>query len=67
MASRTGNRELGTLNYDVPVTISGIAHVQVSITPGGEDAARAFYGGLLALPEIPKPESLADRGGCWFA
>lgn len=46
--------------------IHGIAHVQVSIRPGGEDAARAFYGGLLGLEETPKPETLQDRGGCWF-
>lgn len=49
------------------MTITGIAHVQVGITPGGEEKARAFYGGLLGLPEIPKPESLGGRGGCWFA
>ena len=47
--------------------ITGIAHVQVAITPGGEDRARAFYGELLGLREVPKPESLADRGGAWFA
>jgi catechol 2,3-dioxygenase-like lactoylglutathione lyase family enzyme len=47
--------------------IRGIAHVQVAITPGGEEAARAFYSDLLGLPELAKPETLADRGGCWFA
>ena len=49
------------------MTIHGIAHVQVAITAGGEDAAREFYGGLLALSEVPKPETLRDRGGVWFA
>jgi catechol 2,3-dioxygenase-like lactoylglutathione lyase family enzyme len=49
------------------MSILGLAHVQLPITPGGEDAARAFYSGLLGLPEIAKPPSLADRGGCWFA
>jgi hypothetical protein len=49
------------------MAITGIAHVQVAITPGGEDCARAFYSGLLGLPELPKPRTLADRGGCWFA
>jgi len=49
------------------MTIRGIAHVQLAITPGGEDKARAFYQGLLELPEVPKPESLRDRGGVWFA
>lgn len=34
--------------------------------PGGEAAARAFYDGLLGIPEIPKPPNLAIRGGCWF-
>ena len=33
---------------------------------GGEDAARAFYKGLLGIPEVPKPAHLAVRGGCWF-
>ena len=33
---------------------------------GEEPAARAFYGGLLGLAEIPKPESLRARGGVWF-
>jgi catechol 2,3-dioxygenase-like lactoylglutathione lyase family enzyme len=48
------------------MTIRGIAHVQVAIDPGGEDAARAFYGTLLGLEELPKPNVLADRGGVWF-
>lgn len=35
--------------------------------PGGEEAkARAFYSGILGLPETPKPPHLATRGGCWF-
>ena len=40
--------------------------MQVAGPPGCEDAARAFYGGLLGLAELPKPEALAGRGGCWF-
>ena len=46
--------------------ITGLDHVQVAIPSGAEDAARAFYGGLLAMTEIPKPPALAARGGCWF-
>ena len=49
------------------MAILGIEHVQVGITVSGEEAARAFYAGLLGLREVPKPDSLADRGGCWFA
>jgi catechol 2,3-dioxygenase-like lactoylglutathione lyase family enzyme len=43
-----------------------IHHVQVSCPPGGEDAARRFYGEGLGLPEVDKPPVLAARGGCWF-
>jgi catechol 2,3-dioxygenase-like lactoylglutathione lyase family enzyme len=41
-------------------------HVQLAIPAGGEDDARAFYGGVLGLDEIPKPSELATRGGAWF-
>lgn len=41
-------------------------HVQVAIPAGGEDAARRFYGDLLGLVEIDKPENLRARGGAWF-
>jgi catechol 2,3-dioxygenase-like lactoylglutathione lyase family enzyme len=33
---------------------------------GGEPKARAFYGDLLGLAEVPKPPNLAARGGVWF-
>ena len=35
--------------------------------PGREADARAFYDGVLGIPEVPKPPNLAGRGGCWFA
>ncbi len=41
-------------------------HVQVSMPRGEEDLARRFYGEALGLTEVPKPASLAGRGGCWF-
>jgi catechol 2,3-dioxygenase-like lactoylglutathione lyase family enzyme len=41
-------------------------HVQVAAPPGCEEAARAFYGGLLGLAELEKPEPLRSRGGVWF-
>ena len=41
-------------------------HVQLAMPEGGEAAARAFYGGLLGLDEVPKPPLLARRGGVWF-
>jgi catechol 2,3-dioxygenase-like lactoylglutathione lyase family enzyme len=48
------------------MTITGIDHVQVAAPAGCEEQARAFYGGLLGLEELPKPPKLAARGGCWF-
>jgi catechol 2,3-dioxygenase-like lactoylglutathione lyase family enzyme len=43
-----------------------IDHVQVAIPKGGEGVAREFYAQLLGLSEIPKPGSLAGRGGLWL-
>ncbi len=42
-------------------------HVQVAAPPGCEAAARAFYGDLLGLPEVEKPEPMRASGGVWFA
>ena len=48
------------------MAITGIDHVQVAAPRGCEAEARAFYGALLGFEELPKPEPLAARGGCWF-
>jgi hypothetical protein len=40
--------------------------VQVAAPEGCEAEARAFYGVLLGLDELPKPAALRARGGCWF-
>jgi catechol 2,3-dioxygenase-like lactoylglutathione lyase family enzyme len=47
--------------------LAALDHVQLAAPPGCEAAARAFYGELLGLEEIPKPPALAPRGGVWFA
>ena len=44
----------------------GLHHVQIACPAGSEDALRSFYGGLIGLPEIRKPQVLAARGGVWF-
>ena len=46
--------------------IREIDHVLLAMPPDKENEARAFYTGLLGIPEVPKPPSLAKRGGCWF-
>ena len=43
-----------------------VDHVQIAAPPGCDDAARAFYGGVLGLPELPMPEVLRGRASCWF-
>ncbi len=40
-------------------------HVQITVPPDAEEAARRFYCGVLGLAEIAKPASLAGRGGFW--
>jgi len=48
------------------MALLAIEHVQLALPLGREDDARIFYTGVLGLPEVPKPEDLARRGGCWF-
>ena len=48
------------------MAVSGIDHVQIAAPPGCETAARAFYGDLLGMHELPKPDALRRRGGVWF-
>jgi catechol 2,3-dioxygenase-like lactoylglutathione lyase family enzyme len=43
-----------------------LTHINITMPKGCEDAARKFYGGLLGLAEIPKPEVMRSRGGAWF-
>jgi catechol 2,3-dioxygenase-like lactoylglutathione lyase family enzyme len=44
-------------------------HVQVAAprAPETEEQARGFYGGLLDLEEIEKPDILKPKGGVWFS
>jgi|SRR5947209_2516776 len=41
-------------------------HVQIAAPRGCEDEARRFFGELLELDEVEKPEPLRSRGGVWF-
>lgn len=41
-------------------------HVQIAAPPGCEAAARRFFGELVGLAELEKPEPLRARGGAWF-
>jgi len=46
--------------------VTDIDHVQIAAPKGCETDARRFFGGLLGMEEIEKPEPLRSRGGCWF-
>jgi catechol 2,3-dioxygenase-like lactoylglutathione lyase family enzyme len=46
--------------------LQGLDHVQLAMPEGAEEQAREFYGELLGLAEVAKPEPLVARGGCWF-
>ena len=43
-----------------------IDHIQLAAPTNCEAEARKFYGEVLGLREIEKPEPLRGRGGCWF-
>ena len=46
--------------------LDAIDHVQLAAPPGCEEDARRFFGDLLGLEELEKPEPLRARGGVWF-
>jgi catechol 2,3-dioxygenase-like lactoylglutathione lyase family enzyme len=48
------------------INFTRLNHVQLCIPPGADDAARDFYGRLLALREVEKPAALRENGGMWF-
>ncbi len=48
------------------VAVVGLDHVQLAMPVGREQDARRFYGQVLGLREVDKPDGLRMRGGCWF-
>jgi catechol 2,3-dioxygenase-like lactoylglutathione lyase family enzyme len=46
--------------------ITSLDHVQLAMPRGGEEEGRDFYVQVLGFREVPKPASLAARGGLWF-
>jgi catechol 2,3-dioxygenase-like lactoylglutathione lyase family enzyme len=43
-----------------------IHHVNVTVPKSLEDAAKHFYGVVMGMKEVPKPESSRGRGGAWY-
>ncbi len=54
-----------TIEWAALSMITRIHHVQITVPPESQDIAKAFYCGLLGLPEIDKPDQLRTRGGFW--
>jgi catechol 2,3-dioxygenase-like lactoylglutathione lyase family enzyme len=48
------------------MSVRRLHHAQITVPRGAEEEARRFYCGLLGLPEVPKPDALAGRGGFWL-
>jgi catechol 2,3-dioxygenase-like lactoylglutathione lyase family enzyme len=59
--------ELSRSHTVMKVNFKRLDHIQICIPFGAEDQAREFYGNVLGLSEIPKPELLKKNGGMWFA
>ena len=43
-----------------------VHHAQITIPKSAENQARKFYCEVLGLKQVPKPESLQNRGGFWL-
>ncbi|MBA2524341.1 MAG: VOC family protein [Pyrinomonadaceae bacterium] len=41
-------------------------HVNLTVPPAAEQAAKDFYSARLGLEEVPKPEASRGRGGAWY-
>jgi len=45
---------------------ASLLYVNVTVPKSLEDAAKHFYGEVMGLQEVPKPESSRGRGGAWY-
>jgi catechol 2,3-dioxygenase-like lactoylglutathione lyase family enzyme len=48
------------------IEIIQVNHVNVTVPAALESAAKHFYGVVLGLPEIPKPEGTRQNMGAWY-
>src|ERR1041384_3198405 len=53
--------------FAMKIKFNRLDHVQVCIPRGAEAEAREFYGRLLGLEEIEKPDGLKKNGGMWYS
>ena len=48
------------------IDIDLLHHVNVTVPPAAEAAAKNFYASVLGLSEVPKPPESRGRGGAWY-
>jgi catechol 2,3-dioxygenase-like lactoylglutathione lyase family enzyme len=48
------------------ILITRLHHVNVTVPGALEDAAKHFYGAVLGLRQIPKPEGTRQNMGAWY-
>lgn len=48
------------------IEITELNHVNVTVPKAIEEAAKHFYGVILGLKEVSKPEESRWRGGAWY-
>jgi len=48
-------------------TITRLQHTAVTVPVEGLERARAFYGEVLGLREVPRPPEIAHRPGIWYS
>lgn len=50
----------------MPVGVTQVHHIQIFVSPEVEQDTKRFYGEVLGLQEIPKPEPHRQYGGTWY-
>jgi|SRR5215213_6610769 len=45
---------------------AGLHHVNITVPKSLEDATKHFYGVVMGLQEVQKPEASRARGGAWY-
>lgn len=48
------------------IRIIRLNHVNVTVPSALEDSSKHFYGTVLGLPQIPKPEGTRQNIGAWY-
>lgn len=50
----------------MPIGVTQFHHIQILVPRAAEQASKRFYGEMLGLEEIPKPERFQKNGGAWY-